>query len=50
MAIFGPLIVVIAQVARRGIVGLLEAWPKSLRHAAAPSPPAVSATHAKEGA
>ena len=32
MAIFGPLIVVVALVGRRGLVGLAELWPKA-RHA-----------------
>lgn len=39
MAIFGPLIVVMALVGRRGVVGLLEVLPKTLRPAA---PPAVA--------
>ncbi|HEY9063910.1 MAG TPA: branched-chain amino acid ABC transporter permease [Burkholderiaceae bacterium] len=49
MAIFGPLIVVMALVGRRGIVGLLGAWPKTLRDAASASPVAA-VKHAKEGA
>jgi len=39
MAIFGPLIVVMALVGRRGVVGLLEVLPKTLR----PAPPPVIA-------
>lgn len=35
MVIFGPLIVVMALVGRRGIVGLIDLWPKAL-HSAAP--------------
>ena len=31
MLIFGPLIVVMALVGRRGIVGLIDSWPKPLR-------------------
>ena len=37
MAIFGPLIVVMALVGRRGVVGLLDVLPKTLR----PAPPPV---------
>ena len=36
MAIFGPLIVVMALVGRRGIVGLLDLLPKTVRAASAP--------------
>jgi len=36
MAIFGPLIVVMALVGRRGIVGLFELWPKAGRAAVPP--------------
>ena len=39
MAIFGPLIVVMALVGRRGVVGLLEVLPRTLR----PAPPPVVA-------
>ncbi|HKX39774.1 MAG TPA: branched-chain amino acid ABC transporter permease [Burkholderiaceae bacterium] len=47
MAIFGPLIVVMALVGRRGIVGLLDLRPKAPRAALRPAPPA--ATVAPEG-
>lgn len=36
MVIFGPLIVLMALVGRRGVVGLLDLWPKA-RRAAAPA-------------
>jgi len=33
MVIFGPLIVLMALVGRRGIVGMLDLWPKARRPA-----------------
>jgi len=50
MAIFGPLIVLMALVGRRGIVGLLDLLPTTSRTAPTPTPtPTPTAAVAREG-